>query len=449
MVRAAPAPMVGLVRRRKEPVVVQTLRSTVAAVLAYLAGLWLSDNPQPLLAPLTAVLVVQVTLYATLTTGIRRIASVVAGVLIAVAFAAVAGLTWWSLGLLVLASLAVGHLLHLAPWVEEVAITGMLVLGVGGEPTEAVGRVVETLIGAAVGVLLNVLVAPPVYVQPAGVAIRDLAGRLRLLLLRVGDELGQDASSTRAAAWVEEARRLDHETTDVDRALARAEESLRLNPRGRQALGARLILRSGLDTLEHCVVSVRSLCRSFAELSELRGGDRPVYSGEVAAGLQQLLHHLADAVDCFGRLVAAEVASQTAPRTAPAVTPVKSDLAQALAGTRAEHDRIAALLLSETEREPGAWELHGALLTHIERLMSELDAARRPQPLDAENSRAARSWQAWPGQVAGSLLRRLRPSVRTMNDTVRQRLRHRRPSWARRASQGAVLWFRRNRLPGS
>jgi hypothetical protein len=100
-------------------------------------------------------------------------------------------------------------------------------------------------------------------------------------------------------------------------------------------------------------------------------------------------------------------------------------VAQALAGARAEHDRIAALLLSESEREPGAWELHGALLTHIERLTSELEEERRSQRLNAENVRAKEGWQAWPGQAAGTVLRRLRPSVRTMNDVVRQRLRHR------------------------
>ncbi|MET8245046.1 hypothetical protein ABZV31_11890 [Streptomyces sp. NPDC005202] len=117
---------------------------------------------------------------------------------------------------------------------------------------------VETLIGAAVGVLLNVVVAPPVYVQPAGEAIGDLAARLRRLLLRIGDELVRGASSTQVARWVEEARRLDQLAESVDAALARAEESLRLNPRGRPVLGARLILRRGLDTLEHCAVGMRS-----------------------------------------------------------------------------------------------------------------------------------------------------------------------------------------------
>ncbi|MET7602588.1 hypothetical protein ABZS96_08645 [Streptomyces avermitilis] len=140
----SPAPVVDLVRRRREPVVVRTLRSTAAAVLASLAGPWLSGDAQPL---------------------------------------------------------------HLAPRVEEFAVTGMLVLGVGGQRTEAVRRVIETLIGAAVGVLLNTVVAQPVYVQPAGEAIRDLAARQRLLLLRIGDELVHGACARRAAPPGSPARR--------------------------------------------------------------------------------------------------------------------------------------------------------------------------------------------------------------------------------------------------
>lgn len=106
----SPAPVVDLVRRRRNAS--SGRWSTAAAALAYLAGLWLSGNAQPLLAPLTALLVVQVTLYATSTLGIRRIA----GVLIAVGFTDAVGLTWWSLGLFVLVCLQLGHLLHLAPW---------------------------------------------------------------------------------------------------------------------------------------------------------------------------------------------------------------------------------------------------------------------------------------------------------------------------------------------
>ncbi|NED82534.1 hypothetical protein G3I76_20845, partial [Streptomyces sp. SID11233] len=71
----------------------------------------------------TALLTVQVTLYATLTTGVRRVNAVIAGVLVAIGFSALVGLTWWSLGLLILAALVVGHLVRVSEFVPEVAIS--------------------------------------------------------------------------------------------------------------------------------------------------------------------------------------------------------------------------------------------------------------------------------------------------------------------------------------
>src|SRR6185312_13284700 len=75
------------VRQRGRAAVLRSLRLTSAAVAAYLVASLFSSHEQPLLAPLTALLVVQVTLFSTLTSGIERVVSVVAGVLLAVLFA--------------------------------------------------------------------------------------------------------------------------------------------------------------------------------------------------------------------------------------------------------------------------------------------------------------------------------------------------------------------------
>jgi uncharacterized membrane protein YgaE (UPF0421/DUF939 family) len=373
----------GLIRRRDEPAVVQTARSTVAAVLAYLVAQGLDVNPAPLLAPLTALLVVQVTLYSTLTTGLRRVGSVVAGVIVAVAFSVLVGLSWWSLGLLILSSLILGQLLRVEEFVSEVAISGMLVLGVVHVTATALGRVVETLIGAAVGVLLNAVVVPPLYVEPAGAAIEELTRRMRRLLVHIGGGLSRSASHQQAIGWLHEARRLDQEIARVDAELTRAEESTRLNPRYRQGLQARLILRSGLDTLEICAVVLRTLCRSLTDLFQERPEDEPVYGYQVAAVLEDLLRCLADAVDGFGRLITAQVTA--------GAEQAQTDLEQALLRGRKDRERIAELLLSEAARQPQRWELHGALLANADRLLNELDVDKRAQWLEQELSRQVKA----------------------------------------------------------
>ncbi len=92
----------------------------------------------------------------------------VAGVVIAIGFSILVGLTWWSLALIILASLAVGHLVRVEEYVPEVAISAMLILGVTQVGSTAWARVLETLIGAVVGLGINLLIAPPVWVSAAG-----------------------------------------------------------------------------------------------------------------------------------------------------------------------------------------------------------------------------------------------------------------------------------------
>jgi Aromatic acid exporter family member 1 len=109
-----------LVRHRTQSTAETIARLSVTAVFAYLVALPQPGAAQPILAPLTALLVVQVSLYQTLRSAAHRVAAVVIGVLLAIALADLAGFTWWSLGLTIAAGLAVGSALHLGDAVLEV-----------------------------------------------------------------------------------------------------------------------------------------------------------------------------------------------------------------------------------------------------------------------------------------------------------------------------------------
>ncbi|MGW5343427.1 aromatic acid exporter family protein [Streptomyces sp. HUAS TT3] len=368
--------------RRREPVAVQALRSTGAAVISYVIALRLSSEPAPLTAPLTALLVVQVTLYSTLTTGIRRVNSVVAGVLIAIGFSALVGLTWWSLGLVILASLLVGHLVRVDEFVPEVAISAMLVLGVTQVADTAWDRVLETLIGAAVGMLVNLLVAPPVWVGPASEAITDLAARMSRLLGHIGEEPLGPAKVEQAAARLHEARRLDNDIAQVDAALRQAEDSLRLNPRVKEGLLFRLVLRTGLDTLEICAVVLRVACRTLTDLAKARP-DSPLFTAEVRGALREVLGHTATAVESFAQLITAQVSANA--------EEAEARLTGELDVARASRDRLARLLLARIGEDPAQWQLQGALLAEIDRVLDELGVDKRSERLLEELDRHTRT----------------------------------------------------------
>ncbi|MDI1458409.1 FUSC family protein [Streptomyces sp. NPDC003388] len=384
-VREWTAALKRLVMRYREPVVVQTLRSAAAATIAYVVALRLSPEPAPLTSPLTALLVVQVTFYATLTNGIRRVNSVVAGVLVAIAFSLLVGLTWWSLALLIVASLGVGHLVRVDEYVAEVAISAMLVLGVTTVGFTAWARIVETLIGAVVGMACNLLLPPPVWVDKAGASIADLSRRVRQLMLRMGEEAAGHVTWELAAERLHEARRLDQHIAQVDASLRQAEDSLRLNPRVREGLLHRVVLRTGLDTLEICTVVLRVLARSFTDLAKARGSDE-LFPKQIGATVEQLLSEIGDAIVSFAVLVTTHLSENAESAEARLAAELHT-----AAGTR---DRLAELLQEEIGKDWENWQLMGAVLTEVDRIIAELDTEHRTRRLLEELDRVSREQRA-------------------------------------------------------
>lgn len=373
-----PEPMVKLVRWTAEPATAQILRSTAAAVIAFQVAVWLLPQPAPLTAPLTALLVVQVTLYSTLRMGFNRVNAVVIGVLIAVAFSALLGLTWWSLGLIIFVALLVGRVVRVGDFVIEVAISAMLVLGVTRVASTAWDRVYETLIGAGVGMMFNLLFAPPVWVQSAGDSIESLAGRMAELFRDIGGEVAGHLPVERAAARLHEARRVDHAITEVDASLRQAEESLRWNPRVREGALSRIVLRTGLDTLEICAVVVRVISRTLTDLAKERT-EESLFTERVGAELEELFDHVANAITSFALLITSQVAASA--------EDAEERLAQALADSAVSRDRTAELLLEAVRVHPRQWQLHGALLAEVDRIMDELAVEKRSVRLVEELDR--------------------------------------------------------------
>jgi hypothetical protein len=340
----------------------RTAKTTLAAVISWELALRLPGTTPPVLAPLTALLVTQLTLVKTITGSLQRVASVTAGVLMALVVADLLGLHWWSVGLVIFASLAVGQVLKLGPHRVEVPISALLVLTLGGTLGVARTRVLETLIGAGVGVLVNALLVPPVYTEPAGEAIYELGDDMARVLEAAADDLAEGWSGEDAYERLLEARELDGQTAEAREAVGRAEDSLRLNPRRRLVGDPSDELREGMTTLEHAAILVRGICRSLVDLDTVTGGDGP--DPGLPPALGRLLREVAGAIRTFGELVAASV---------PGPPANQAPLLRALARARAGRDEVAAAMAAGPRDEPGAWQVHGHLLANVDRLVSELD----------------------------------------------------------------------------
>ena len=232
---------------------------------------------------------VQVSIYQTLRTAVRRIAAVVVGVLLALGLSAWVGFTWWSLGITIVAGLALGYLLHLGDAVLEVPISAMLILSVGTR-SAATQRVVETFIGTAAGLVAGFVLTSP-RVQPAEEAIEDLCRMMADLLDRMAAGLAYSRLAdgpVRASVddWLAQARALGSEIRRVDDALRQAEESTKLNPRSLRLPHTTITLRESLETLEHEAITLRVFARSLADSTRLPDEDNLApRSGGVARGL--------------------------------------------------------------------------------------------------------------------------------------------------------------------
>ena len=346
----------------------RTAKTTLAAVLAFLVAEKFGTSPQPVLAPLTALLVAQLTTYQTVASGLERVASVLVGVLLAVGVASLVGLTWWSLGGVVALSLILGRLLRLGPNLLEVPISAMIVLAVGGDPRQAEGRVYETLIGAAVGVAVNLVVAPPLQVRPAAAALAELAERLAEVLRGLAGDLRGEWSRTHADRWLERARAVGAEVGRADRALVQAEQSSRLNPRGAVVRHAQPRLRTGLSGLEHGYVALRSLCRALLDRTYYVPMPDQAYTPLARETLADVLEEAAEALCAVGGYASSR----------PGDAAAEPELDERREALRQHRDRLSALLLVDPLHDEAAWQQHGALLASIDRLRVEIDAVAAP-----------------------------------------------------------------------
>jgi Aromatic acid exporter family member 1 len=393
------------VQRLGGALLTRVARLTGAAVAAYLAALVALDDPRPVLAPLTALLVVQVTLAGTVADTIRRILSVIAGVGVAIAFAAFVGFTWWSLALLIAASILVGQLLRLGPHMLEVPISAMLVLAVGGSQVAALDRVNATIVGAAVGLLMNLIFPPAVQTRTAGAAVEEFAVQLARLLERVADEIREPVSVDQVVGWLAEARELASEIPRMEAVLAAVAESRRLNPRAIRTPNLGPDLRSGLDALEHSAVALRALYRSLADRAREQPDLERLYDRDVGEAFAALLRDLAIAIRDFGKLVRAEAEEQELPPTA--------ELAAALESARETRAMLAELLTVDPRADPNLWLLHGALLAAAERVLRELDIEERDR--QRERLRRERAEESSPAAAA---VERFRTAAATATRTV-------------------------------
>ncbi len=245
---------------------IQLVKTAVAAVLAWMVASDLVGLPQAFLAPWAALLVVNTTVYRTLSQGAQQVVGTVAGVVLSWAVGNLVGMSTPGVAVLVVIGLLLGQLRWFRSNATAVAATGVIVLttGYAAHDRMLLDRLVDTAVGIAVGLVVNLVVWPPLRDYSAARAIDAVDDEVAELLSDMARGLREDCDADTVADWVDRTRELDE---DLDRAwslLRQARESGRMNPR-RAARGLRSTDRfeTVLRDNEQAIAETRSMARTL------------------------------------------------------------------------------------------------------------------------------------------------------------------------------------------
>lgn len=356
---------------RLGPTLVTVGRLTLAAVVSYLISLPLTKGAIDLTGPLTALLVVQASAFSTIKMGAVRVGAVLSGVLVATVLSTVIGLTWWSLGAAIAASLLLAKVLRLGEQALETPISAMLILGVTNHDVAAEVRILNTLIGAAVGVAFNLLYPPAMPTASAGRALLRVAEGAAAPLDAAADALENGpVARENVEDWVARARAANRLVAEATERIAALKDSRRFNPRALGTADVEPMLASGLDTLEHALLSIRALFAVvLTELPNATSTRDDPYGADLRTVFAVVLRDTAECMRSFGDLVVAE-AEDSEEETEQA-------LGQSLDMLRETQAILTELIMVDAQANTSSWLLRGSILAAVEQILSRLNLEDR------------------------------------------------------------------------
>jgi uncharacterized membrane protein YgaE (UPF0421/DUF939 family) len=245
--------------------VLQLAKTVLAAVAAWVLAASVLELPQPFLAPWAALLVVHATVYRTFSKGMQQVAATVVAVLLATVVGETLGLSTWAITVLLVVALVLGAVPWLGVEATTIATTGLVVLTTGFEDdVMLIARLLDTAIGVAVGLVVNVLVWPPLRRHTAAKALDRVDDGIGELLADMAGGLGDGCQDEDITGWIDRTRDIDGDLDQAWALLRQAEESARMNPRrSAKVMKNPREWHELLRRMEQAVAEIRSLARTL------------------------------------------------------------------------------------------------------------------------------------------------------------------------------------------
>jgi hypothetical protein len=362
--------LAGLSRMRRTGPLVHGVKSLIAALITWgIAAAWIPGG-QSYLAVATALLMVNAsTVYRSVTRAVQNVATRVVGLVLAAGAAWLLGSTVGGIAVVVAVIAVVAGTRRHAD--DRLQVASNAVVALAATQAAPVGGVVfpaiQALTGSVVGIVVNALVLPPLYLDESDAAVRGLAQAMGALLREMGAGLAERQLAEKARSWLHQARALERRLAEAERQVRQADESLRWNAlciaRGRHK---DVTYGEAFTALRGVSVQVRGIARTLADNA---------YDDHAEHHLgQQFLDRYAETLELAGQAVEGFVAP--GPSTSSSKTAVHHRLRGAIDGALTWHGTMTDLIGRGTLTKPGAWYVYGSLMTDVERLLFDLDGGR-------------------------------------------------------------------------
>ncbi|MEW2626010.1 aromatic acid exporter family protein [Streptomyces sp. NPDC048106] len=345
---------------RERDLAAQALKAALAAWLTWLIAGWWLHAPVAFVAPWVAVVLVESTVYRSIAHGLQQLGAITAGTVTATAVGLVLHSTAVAMAVVLPLALLLGHWRRLGSQGVYAATGALFVLTDGSVTvTTSAARIAAALFGAGVGIAVNALVRPPLYLRDTRAVLRDATEEAHDILRAVADGLARGRwDAEEADAWHERALRLHRLVDEARSAVEWSRESLRVNMRRR---GAVPLPGKGYDdalaVLDYAAVHTAGVTRTVLEVAaEDRAAPRP--HPELALSYARFLCRTARVLRLYSRSrfdAAAE-----------------DELRTEVTALRATLDTLRHDLARSTTDDPDDLATYGTLLAQANRLTDHL-----------------------------------------------------------------------------
>lgn len=242
----------------------------VAASVAWVAALATHPHAQPYFAPLAVLLIIQPTVFDSVSRAFQRVVGVVLGVVVALGLSYLIAPSVWSIGIIIFLGLLVGWAARLGPQgVVQVPVSALLAFvvsrltpGYGGQ------RVIDTLIGAGIALVV-------VLLSPSAPAPDTITAQAQAPIRRCGEVLGAIAAGLQsqwtrdqALSWREEAFTLIATTAKARKDHDAQQLSARWNARAYRERPVLERAQQAVAVGEHVAMYTRSIARALVDGSD-------------------------------------------------------------------------------------------------------------------------------------------------------------------------------------